>query len=111
MGDTFLDMAADSPVPVLSGTHSNVNYCCPGQKVIASAQSGNLIVAAWTTGRCQCDELHIHQSDEHLLHVALLWWYHICDAIWENQPHGENLTFWVFEFWIHFSIYFCLAWT
>ena len=22
MGDTFLDMAADSPVPVLSGTHS-----------------------------------------------------------------------------------------
>ena len=19
----------------------------------------------------------------------------ICDAIWENPPHGENLTFWV----------------
>ena len=24
MGDTYLDMAADSSVPVLSGTHSNV---------------------------------------------------------------------------------------
>ena len=21
----------------------------------------------------------------------------ICDAIWENQPHDENLTFWVFS--------------
>ena len=34
--------------------------------------------------------------------------YHdICDAIWENLPHGENLTFWIFstilkDFNLHF---------
>ena len=27
MVDTFLDMAADSLVPVLSGTHSNIIIC------------------------------------------------------------------------------------
>ena len=27
----------------------------------------------------------------------------ICDAIWENLPHGENLTFWVLVLFKRFS--------